>query len=270
VTGVAERGRGPLAGARVLVTREERGEGELRAEIESLGGEAVRFPLLETRPPEDAAPLAAAVRSLAEYDWIAFTSARGAIALHAACEEAGAAPSPSTRLAAVGEATARAVRERFGRVELVSEVMTGEGLARALEKASPLAGRRILLPRADIATPGLPRMLREAGAAVEEIVAYRTVTTDVDAAPVRSALLAGEIDAVTFASGSAAHAFAEVVGAELLRAPSPRARVVSIGPVTSEALRALDIMVDEEATSPGMRELAGAVVRALGRGGSES
>jgi uroporphyrinogen-III synthase len=212
--------------------------------------------------------MASAVGRLAEYDWIALTSARAVTALHEACSGAGMELPAGTRIAAVGEATARVLRERFGRVDLVSDLGTGEGLAGALAATGSLAGSRVLLPRADLAKPELPRRLREAGAGVEEVTAYRTVAAEVDAEPLRRAFLDGEIDAVTFASGSAARAFAERIGAELLRAPDPKARVVSIGPATSEALRALDMMVDEEAASPGMTELAGAVVLALGRGGS--
>jgi uroporphyrinogen III methyltransferase/synthase len=166
----------------------------------------------------------------------------------------------------VGKATARRLEELFGGVDLVPEVMTGEGLAAALKDIGSPSGWRVLFPRADQARPDLPRGLRQAGARVDEVVAYRTVPSDVDVGPVRAALLEGKIDAVTFASGSAVRAFAEKLGAGLLEEPARRPRVASIGPSTSKTLRDLGMIVDEEATRSDMRELARAVARALARG----
>ena len=78
------------------------------------------------------------------------------------------------------------------------------------------------------------------------MIAYRTLEAGSDAGPLRRALERGEIEAVTFASGSAVRSFARRVGFELLRSRGRRTLVVSIGPSTSEALRALGAEPDEE------------------------
>lgn len=251
-----------LAGARVLITRQEEIDEGLGTEIAKLGGVAIPLPLLRTAPPEDEAPLRVCVARASQYDWILFTSARGVDAFR----DAGGSDSAcgGAKLGAVGEGTARRLRGSIGRCDLAAETANGAGLASRLREAAvSLAGIRVLLPRAAEARPDLPRILRSEGAEVDEVVAYRTVPADVDPRPIARAMAAGEIDAVALASGSAARAFAAQFGESLRAAGERRPRIVSIGPSTSVSLREVGINPDGEAVSPSWAELALAVLRAV-------
>ena len=100
------------------------------------------------------------------------------------------------------------------------------------------------MPRADIARERLGEELREAGADVTEVVAYRTLPGEAERGSdydIYRMLLDRQIDAVTFASASAVRNFVAMIGreqaADLLRTTV----VASIGPVTAEAAQQLDI-----------------------------
>ncbi|MBD3162873.1 MAG: TetR family transcriptional regulator [Candidatus Eisenbacteria bacterium] len=261
-SGLSGRTR-PLRGWTVLVTREEEpGEG-LSGEIERRGGRPLLCPLVRTVPPTDPATLNAAARDADRYAWILFTSAR-AVEAFSAARGKRAAPLPAgTRIGGVGEATAAAARKRFGRVDLVASRASGEGLADALRRTEPLDRMRILLPRADRAGEALPEILRACGAEVDDVVAYRTIHAESVPGRVAGALARGEIDAVTFASGSAVEAFVACLGAPSLRSPGRTYAIISIGPSTTAVVTALGGTVDAEASRPSLEELADAV--AVGR-----
>ena len=67
----------PLAGKRILVTRNEDSDGPLSQALAALGALPVCIPLVDHAPPEDPAPLLAAAREADSFNWIALTSARG-------------------------------------------------------------------------------------------------------------------------------------------------------------------------------------------------
>ena len=89
--------------------------------------------------------------------------------------------------------------------------------------------RRALIARAEQARDVLPDALRARGAEVEILALYRTVAEPLTTPRARAALGA---DYVTFTSASAVRFFLEAAGA-----PADGQRIVSIGPITSEALR---------------------------------
>lgn len=257
--GVEVRGGGVLAGLRVLVTREEGDDGPLAQAIRALGGEAIVHPFVRTAPPRDPEPLRKAAAHLARYDWVLFTSGRGAEAFAQARGSASPIP-PSAKLAAIGPATARRVRELFGRVDVVSEESTGLGLATILAGSGDLRGLHVLLPRAEEGGRDLPDALRAAGARVDDRIAYRTVADGAATQAVIERLRARTIDAVTFASGSAVRAFASRIPLAGLTRPDRRVRIVSIGPTTSAALSSAGVVPDAEAADPSMDALALACV----------
>jgi uroporphyrinogen III methyltransferase/synthase len=94
-----------------------------------------------------------------------------------------------------------------------------------------LAGRtvtRALIARAEVARDVLPDALRERGAEVEILALYRTVPEPLDDGARAAARGA---DYVTFTSASSVRFYVDAAGA-----PGDGQRIVSIGPVTSEAL----------------------------------
>jgi len=132
----------------------------------------------------------------------------------------------------------------------VPDEFVAEAALEALAAAGDLGGKRILIPRAAEAREVLPDGLRARGAEVVVVPAYRTVQDGSGAEEVRRALDAGEIDWVTFTASSTVRSFVSLVGTGM-----GRARVASIGPITSATVRELGMKVDveaEEYTIPGL------------------
>jgi len=224
----------PLFGRTVLVTRPAEQSAGLAERLDELGAEVIEAPAAIVEPPADPAPVEAALRRLGEFDWLVLTSANGVEALASRLETMGldARALGGVRLAAVGAATAEALRRRFLRADLVPETYTTKALADALVAAGA-GSSRLLLARADIATPELPDALRRAGAAVEQVCLYRAVCPPALPPAARDALRAGRADWITFTSASTVENFLALSeGADL-----SQARLAAIGPVTAEAIR---------------------------------
>src|ERR1700759_461845 len=71
----------PLAGCRVLVSRAKQQAGALSSALRELGCEVIEIPFIEIRAPRSYQPLDAALRNLAQYDWLILTSVNGVDAL---------------------------------------------------------------------------------------------------------------------------------------------------------------------------------------------
>ena len=228
----------PLAGRRVLVTRSKDQAGELVELLEAQGAEAVEAPLISIVPPEDYGPLDAACDRAGAFDWIVFTSANGATAFMDRLLQGprDVRALAGARLCAVGPGTASRLT-RFGlKVDLIPEDHSADAVVAALKGAGAMKGKRVLFPKADIARDVLPEELREAGAEVTEVIAYRTVTVESDAhLGIYRQLLDRRIDAVTFSSASAVRAFVSIYGADQAVDLLNHTIVATIGPVTADA-----------------------------------
>jgi uroporphyrinogen-III synthase/AcrR family transcriptional regulator len=258
-----------LGGTVVAITREEEpGEG-LSAEIVRLGGRPLPIRLLRTEAPVNAEALRAAARAAADYAWVLFTSTRGVESFAAARRGSLAAARrdpgfpATTRIGAVGPATADRARQLFGRCDCTAAESSGAGLAHDLLRRETLRGTRLLVARAEAGRPELADALRRAGALVDEVVAYRTVPAVINPAPIRKALREESIAVVAFASPSAVQAFVSQVGAAWLGGPKGHALIATIGPSTTAAVRALGLEPSAEADTPSLCELAHAAARAV-------
>lgn len=240
------RARLPLAGRRVLVTRARQQASALSARLIELGGVPLEYPTIEIRPVEDPGPFDAALADLGRFAWIVFTSTNG---VDAFWERLGALGRDSRALAglqicAIGPSTAAALADRG----IVADWMPREFVTHSILdgfRAYDLRGAEVLLARADIAPPLLADGLREQGATVTEVTAYRTVPSAESRDRLLAALEARRIDVVTLTSSSTARNLVEGIGGrlELLAGLT----VASIGPVTSTTARSLGLTVDVEA-----------------------
>ncbi|HXF70541.1 MAG TPA: uroporphyrinogen-III synthase [Thermoflexus sp.] len=226
----------PLEGCRVLITRPRRAAEELADRLRSLGAIPLLLPVIEIQPPLDPQPLEEAVRQASTFDWILFTSANGVHAFMARLQAAGSSPPDlaRVRIGAIGPATARALRGYGLRVDFLPTVYLSEAIA---DELGDVTGRRILLPRADIARRALAERLRARGAEVVEVTAYR-VTMGGDPESLRTALQPRP-HRVALTSPSTARALAgllEQLGESVPPADLP---AVCIGPVTASEAMAL-------------------------------
>src|SRR5580704_18248017 len=170
-----DRASQPLAGKRVVVTRAPEQASELIRELERLGAEVLILPTVSFAPPSDWQPVDSALRAIDEFDWILLTSQNAVRFLAQRLRELKLDPkvvaTEKPSIAAVGAATAQIAAEAGFRVDYTAQERSGEGLARELQAS--LRNGSVLLPRSDRADDRLPTSLREAGAQVTEVVAYR-------------------------------------------------------------------------------------------------
>ncbi len=174
------------------------------------------------------------------YDWIVFTSANGAGAFVERAAHLGVVLAAMPRIAAIGPATADALTQRGISVDFVPRRHIAEGMVEEIEDVS---GSRVLLPAADIARPTLADGLRDRGANVNVVTAYRTVA--VDPADFAAWLHhAPSFDVATFTSSSTVQHFVELAGRERAFAALRTAVVACIGPKTEQTARELGLRVD--------------------------
>jgi uroporphyrinogen-III synthase len=169
----------------------------------------------------------------------------------------------ATRWAAVGTSTAKALMVRGIVPDLVPEDAVSDALVEVFPVATPAGsapgrdaeGGAALFVRAervrDVVVPGLAAK----GWRVDEAVAYRTVAGHVDAGAVARARSA---DAVAFTSSSTVERTVDLLGVDGVPPV-----VVSIGPVTSGAVRAAGLDVTAEAIVHTLDGLVAAVADAL-------
>jgi uroporphyrinogen III methyltransferase/synthase len=262
----------PLFGARVLVTRPAGTEGRLVALLRDEGAEPICVPAIAIAPPTDDEPLRTAIRRLATYAWVVLTSANGVRALFDALDAAklDARALGSSKVLAIGPATAAALRERGVVADVVPDEFRGEAAAEALLRVADVRGRSVLLPRAEVARDALPDALRAAGANVDVVAAYRNATPDEPTRTHLASLISERaVDVVTFTAPSTVREVLAVLGADgpaLLE----KLCVASIGPVTTEAAIKAGVRVDVTATEYTAEGLTLALIAHVGKNGRRS
>jgi uroporphyrinogen III methyltransferase/synthase len=218
----------PLGGLSVAVTRARAQASGIAAALGGLGAAVVEAPTIRIEP------LAAELPELADYDLVVFTSVNAVQQIFARLRDARALAGAT--VAAIGPGTATELHRNGIVADVVPERSISEAVLEELTARGPW--RRVLVPRAEEAREVLPEGLREQGAAVDVLALYRTVAEELSPEQ-RDAALGADYALFTSAS-SARHLHA---AAGTLAGP----RVVSIGPVTSDAIRALGRDVDVEA-----------------------
>jgi uroporphyrinogen-III synthase len=251
------------AGRRVLVTRAAHQAGKLSEGLRARGFEPVEVPVLEIQPPLSFDALDAALRELESYDWLIVTSTNAVEALTARAVKLAVplAALEKLEIAAIGEATAKAVRKAGFDVALVPEKYVAESLAESL--MDRVRGKKILLARAEVARDVIPDALRAAGGTVDVVDAYRNAIPEGAPEQLRRALEKG-IDAATFTSSSSVTHLADAARATDVAFPFAGVKAVSIGPITSQTLRAAGWEPAAEAEPSDIPGLIEALARVLG------
>jgi uroporphyrinogen III methyltransferase/synthase len=248
----------PLFGLQVLVTRPREKAAQTAAQLRDLGAEPVIFPTIAIRPPESWKPLDTALEDLPSTDWVVFTSTNGVRFFWQRLREIGrdARALAGTRLAAIGPVTGRELAKHGLQADLIPDEYVAEAL---LDHIGPVDGKRILLPRADIARPLLTDGLRAAGAEVNEVTAYRTVpAASEDVEQIRRMLTKGEIDVLTFTSSSTVRNF--VASLRPLPDLPQGITVACIGPITAQTAEESGLPVHVSAREHTIEGLLSALV----------
>jgi uroporphyrinogen III methyltransferase / synthase len=252
-----------LSGKRIVLTRTPEQSGMLLRELEGAGAQVIVLPFIEFRPPQDYGPLDAALSRLTEFDWIVFTSQN---AVHFFCRRlrelgrnVASLPPPRPKVAALGTATSdRAASEGLG-VDLVTRAArSGREFVAGFSRNAQ--GKRILLPQSDQADGGVAERLREGGASVTTVVAYRTCMPESLNGEKLDGIRRDGADVFVFASPSAFRNFARTVGADELKRFAVNSAFVAIGPTTAQAIRETGVPVEIEAAKPNSAEIIKAMI----------
>jgi uroporphyrinogen-III synthase len=236
-----------LDGQLVVVTRAAHQSSSFVQLLRSFGAEVAHFPVIAIAPPADWGPLDEALAKLHGYDWLIFTSAN-AVDVFFTRATPEQLQSLYARIAVVGPATARAVERHHRTVDLVADDHIAEGLITAFGRLE-VNRLHMLLPRAAGARDTLPDALGERGAAVDVIEVYRNTV------PASPGAFPSTPDWVTFTSASTVKNLLALVPREQFA----DAKLASIGPETSAALRQHHLRVTVEASPSTQEGLAAAM-----------
>ena len=258
----------PLFGQCVVITRARHQAVELRQRLDDLGADTLEAPTIEVLAPTDWSSVDQALRHIDQFDWLVLTSVNGVVALGERLDTMGldARSLGGVKIAVIGDATAQAMVQNLHiRADLMPDQFVAESLARSLIHQGETQGKRLLLLRADIARSTLPQLLREGGGQVTDLVVYRNQSASSLPGTVLEALRCDRVDWVTFTSSSTARHMVQLLGEDhdLL----DKVKIASIGPVTSRALRELNLEPTVEAKT---FNLAGLVAAMAEAGGSAS
>lgn len=240
--------KAPTERPRILVPRAPERAAALVAALDAVGLDAHVAPALKLLRLTPTLP-----ESVPQ--WVFFTSATALE--HATSLRRWFETDSPPQVLAIGDKTAAAVRARGWPVDLVPEVARAEG-ALAAFTAGGRPPTSVVIARAAHARPVLERGLRAAGHAVSIVALYGAAPLDEGE---RARLRAGLTSSVGIAllSGTMARNVRDAVGDQALRT----VHLYSIGPVTSDAIRALGHEVAAEAARADIDALAAAAAAHL-------
>jgi len=217
----------------VVVTRAEGTDGPLGRELKSLGLSVLLWPAVRVTPA-DPGELTRALAGIGRFNWIVFASR------HAVAAVLGQLPAavPGLRVAAIGTSTAQVLRQRGWPVDLLPEEASAAALVAAF--AAPVTASRVplrvLYPASSRALPTIATGLRQLGAEVVQVQAYRTEAATLDVAACRDCIARSAVAAVTFASPSAVEELAAALGPRDFGRLLAQAPAIAIGRTTARAL----------------------------------
>ena len=237
----------PLFGRTIVITRDRRGNAEFAAKIIQCSGNPIAFPTIKLKPLTSTNKFLQTLAKLSDYDWIIFTSANGVTFVLDALRglDKDCRVFASAKIAAIGAETATRLRQFGIKADFVPTVFTGKELGKQLIAFTNLQSKKLLLLRSESASAELVELLTEAKAQVTETPVYTIEPEKTESKWLTEKITKGEIDWLTFASSSAVKAFFGQIPTDLVN--SSGLKVASIGPITSEQLKSLGVVVDTKA-----------------------
>jgi len=242
-----------LIGKRIVLTRTTEQSDLLLRKLEDAGAKVTVLPCVEFCEAGDTVPLDDAVRRINEFNWLVFTSQNAVKFFSRRLRELRCDPinlsEPRPRVAAIGPATRdAAIRGGWDVERTIAGVRSGAEFAGKIARKAK--GKKILLSQSDLANPLIAERLREAGAIVTSVVAYRTcVPKSLEGEQIDRILREGA-DVFVFASPSALRNFAQIIGREAFMRFGEQSAFAAIGPTTARAIRDTGVPVAMEAATP--------------------
>jgi uroporphyrinogen-III synthase len=252
----------PLAGVRVVITRAERDGDPLRQRLEGLGAEVFHLPTIAIEPPVDWSGVDAALSRLPDYHYVVFTSRNAVEAVIGRLSQLGLGDTipPGPEVVAAGEVTASLLHSLGVDTLTRPDVQSTRGVVAAI-LSDDVRGKTVFYPTSDLARPHLRQQLEEAGARVDQVVAYRTVRPSEADTEILDALRQGRVDVLTVSSPSSVQNLVAILYPEqhCLRLT----RLVCIGRTTAGAAREEGLDPMAVAREPSIDGLVEAIGRAM-------
>ena len=252
----------PLFGKRIVVTRTRHQAGGLTKQLSQLGADVIELPTIKITQPTNLMEFGELVQDCYTYDWIIFSSPNGVDAfftmfykLYSDARSIGGA-----KIACIGPGTAEKVKEYHLAVDLMPDKYVAEGLVEKFRKDESIEHLKVLWVRAEEAREVIARDLSKMGAIVDEALAYRTVPEREDNQSAIARMTDEGADMITFTSSSTVECFF-ALGLELPKG----IKIASIGPVTSDAIRARGLKIDIEAKEHSIPGLVKAIEKHYGK-----
>jgi uroporphyrinogen III methyltransferase/synthase len=173
---------------------------------------------------------------VASFDWILFTSVNGVKFFLEALRDnkINLSVLDNVHIAAVGERTAEVLKKHHLFVHFIPSQFTTEILAKELKAVK---GKKILLPRADIATSLLIKSLEKKGAIVVNMSIYQTKLISQTNRNFENLVKDKKIACITFTSPSTVKGFIKNIEKTNISASIFSLPVLAIGPVTTKSLQ---------------------------------
>lgn len=241
----------PLSGWRIATTRPEAQAKEVTLLLQGAGATVFSYPLLEIRINSERSALLEAVQVPAEV--FLFTSANGVQAYVAAANRVRKPLPIGTTAYCVGKATAKEARAAGFLVAALPDVAAAENLPQLMGTAR--VGTRVVCIRGNLADETLPATLKQLGYTVVDAVGYETRLTG-QAEPLFWAASQGQVDVITFFSGSAVHALLQERQQRLPKA----CRFAVVGPKTEAELAQYGYQAEMMATTASAVSLVEAII----------
>ncbi len=244
----------PLHGRQVILLRGGRGAQRARRWLEDWGAEVQIWPVSRLSDPDTYEPVDQAIRRIARYDWIIFTSGEAAERWLERMQKLGQdIRQMRAKIATVGPETAAQLREHGLVADLMpSRDFSQEGLAEAFREV-PLRGSTVLFPGGQLTRDFLSDELRGRGALVDNIVLYRNQPVPLSLS-LRQAIRTESADAMLVTAASQCEYLMDQLTMEDRR-HLERIPVFSIGPLTTRTLQHYGIEPADEAVEPSLRLL---------------
>ncbi|MBA4392418.1 MAG: uroporphyrinogen-III C-methyltransferase [Desulfobacca sp.] len=228
----------PLLGKTIVVTRTREQASELVDQLAALGAECLELPTIRIVPPSDWSGLDQALQRIEEVNWILFTSPNGVHFFFDRLEtlHLDLRILKGIKIGVIGPATAQALKKFHLQPELIPEKYQAEPLLEALS-LFPMANQKILIPRAEQAREVLPQGLRQMGAEVSVVSAYRTLPAQDGTGPLVERLTRSEVDCLTFTSSSTVINFLALFSRQEILSLLKKVGIACIGPITAQTAR---------------------------------
>jgi uroporphyrinogen III methyltransferase/synthase len=239
----------PLFGQTILLLRPEEQNHSLAMKLEDAGATVLSEPTMRIEPPDNWGPFDEAIANLEQFDVIVFSSRHGVRSFLDRLWKLGLDTRvlANHELAVVGPGPAEELARYLLHADVIPDEFRAERLAEKLIESA--AGKRFLLVRADRGRRVLEESLNAVAEEVVSVVAYRQVDIERPSAHTRDQLRTGKVDWVFLTSGNIARGFFAWLDAETRAMIGRRTKLVTISPITSQAVYEAGFELAIEATT---------------------